>query len=85
MLFKKVFGPERNFKSSQLVPSVLEIGNRGLNGLLADRFRVIIHLWVLLVKLNNFTFGLKAVLFSESTILDGRPNCRLASLEKLEI
>ena len=35
------------------------------------RVMVIIHLWVLLVKLNNFTFGFKAESFSESTILDG--------------
>ena len=67
--------------AGQLGPSFLKIGNGGLNGLLADRVKVIKHLWVLLVKLNNFTFGFKAVLFSESTILDGRP----AGLEKLEI
>ena len=40
---------------------------------MADRVKVMIHLWVLLVKLNNLTFGFKDVLFSESTILDGRP------------
>ena len=34
----------------------------GLNSLLADKVKVMIHLWVLLVKLNNFTFGKKAVL-----------------------
>ena len=59
--------------TGQLGLSVFKIGNRGLNGLLADRVKVIIHFWVLLVKVNNFTFGFKAVLFSESTILDGRP------------
>ena len=62
--------------AGQLGPSFLKIGNGGLNGLLADRVKVIKHLWVLLVKLNNFTFGFKAVLFSESTILDGRPAWR---------
>ena len=36
--------------------------NRGLNSLLADKVEVMIHLWALLVKLNNFTFGNKAVL-----------------------
>ena len=55
--------------------------NRGLNSLLADKVKVMIHLWALLVKLNNFTFDNKAVLCLESTILDGRPAC----LEKLEI
>ena len=30
--------------------------------LLADKVKVMIHLWALLVKLNNFTFGNKAVL-----------------------
>ena len=65
--------------TGQLGPSVLKIGNRGLIDLLADRVNVIIHLWVLHVKINNFTFDFKAVLFSESTILDGqsagRPAC----------
>ena len=59
--------------TGQLGPSVLKIGNRGLNGLFAYRVKVIIHLWVLLVKLNNFTFGLKTALFSESIDLDGQP------------
>ena len=62
--------------AGQLGQSFLKIGNGGLNGLLAERGMVIIHFWVLLVKLNNFTFDFKAVLFSESTILDGRPACR---------
>ena len=49
-----------------------ELGNnRGLNSLLADKVRATIRLWVLLVKLNNFTFGIKAVFCLESTILDG--------------
>ena len=30
--------------------------------LFADKVKVMIHLWALLVKLNNFTFGNKAVL-----------------------
>ena len=49
---------------------------------MADRVQVIIYLWALLDKLNNFTFGIKAVLWLESTILDGwpasRPVCRPA-------
>ena len=52
-----------------------------VEALLADKVKVMIHLWALLVKLNNFTFGNKAVLCLESTILDGRPAC----LETLEI
>ena len=55
--------------------------NRGLNSLLTDKVKVMIHLWALLVKLNNFTFDNKSVLCLESTILDGRPAC----LETLEI
>ena len=70
--------------TSQLGLSVLKIGNRRLNGLLADRVKVIIYLWVLLVKLNNFTFGFKAELFSESTILDSRLAGLPDGLEKLE-
>ena len=62
--------------AGQLGLSVLRIVNRGLNDLLADSVKVILHLWVLFVKINNFTFGFKAVLFSESTILDGRPAWR---------
>ena len=49
-----------------------------VEALLADKVKVMIHLWALLVKLNNFTFGNKAVLCLESTILDGRPACRPA-------
>ena len=71
--------------AGQLDPSVLKNGNRGLNGLWAGRVKVIINWWALLVKLNNFTFGIKAVFRLESTILDGRPACLLACLEKLEI
>ena len=35
--------------------SVEKIVNKGLNDLLAARVKLIIHLWALLVKLNNFT------------------------------
>ena len=52
-----------------------KIGNKGL---MASRP---FHLWAIPVKLNNFSLGFKAVLFLESTILDGLP----AGLEKLEI
>ena len=62
----------------QLGPGVLKIANRGLLSLFADSVKVIIHLWILLVKLNNFTFDNKAVLCLESTILDGRPAGRPA-------
>ena len=51
-------------------------GNRGSEGLMADRVKVTNHFWSLLIKLNNFTFGIKAVLCLENTILDSR----LASL-----
>ena len=37
--------------------SLLKIGNRGQNGLLAGRVKAIIHLWFLLVKINIFSFG----------------------------
>ena len=53
-----------------------KIVDRELNGLLTIKVKVTIHLWVLLIKLNNFTFGIKAELCLESTILDGLPAWR---------
>ena len=53
---------------------------------MADKVKVMIHLRALLVKIkktlikNIFTFGNKAVMCLESTILDGRPAGRPAGL-----
>ena len=72
-----------NSEFENLVTENLEFENLETENLdlLADKVKVMINLWALLVKLNNLTFGNKAVFRLESTILDGRP----AGLEKLEI
>ena len=56
-------------------------GNRGSEGLMADSVKVTNHFWSLLIKLNNFTFDLKAVLCLENTILDSRLASLLAWIE----